>query len=146
MTPESQVLKFIKDFFFYDRGIYLTRRNAGTARKGNYVIKVGEAGESDYFGTIDFLFCPKCGKQTGRGVSLYIEAKSAKGRLTEQQREFLGRMTRLGAVAIVAKPIPDQYDPTGFSALKRQLDRIRERICGDCQRIENEGGAENGAR
>lgn len=137
MTPESQVMRFIKSFFDYDPGIYLTRRNAGVITKGNRHIKLGEVGESDWFGVIDYLFCPKCGKQTGRGTALFIEAKSAKGKLTEAQREFLGRMRRLGAVAIEARPIPDKYDPTGFTALRRQLNAVRERICLDCQERED---------
>lgn len=133
MTPESQVMRFIKSFFEYDPGIYLTRRNAGVITKGNRHIKLGEVGESDYFGVIDKTFCPECGKQTGEGTALFIEAKSAKGRLTEQQREFIGRMRRLGAVAIVAKPVPDEHDPTGFCALRRQLAAIRQRACADCR-------------
>ena len=133
MTPESHVMRFIKSFCEYDHGLYLTRRNAVVITKGNRHIKLGEVGESDFFGVIDKTFCPECGKQTGRGVALFIEAKSARGRLTEQQREFIGRMRCLGAVAIVARPVPDKYDPTGFRALGRQLEAIRERACADCQ-------------
>ena len=140
MTPESHVMRFIKSFFEYDPGIYLTRRKAGVITKGNRHIKLGEVGESDYFGVIDKTFCPKCGKQTGAGTALFIEAKSARGRLTEQQREFIGRMRRLGAVAIVARPVPDEHDPTGYCALRRQLSAIRERACADCQnKTDHEG-------
>lgn len=132
-TPESEVMGFIRSFFAYDRGVYISRNNVGAIKRGNgRFVRFGMPGESDWRGVIDKTFCPVCGKLTGRGVALFIEAKAARGRLSEMQREFLGAMRRLGAVAIVAQPKPGPDDPTGYRALRRQLERIRDRPCDRC--------------
>ena len=137
-------MRFIRDFFRFDRGIYLTRNNVGAIQRGNRFVQFGAPGESDWRGVIDKTFCPFCGKQTGRGVALFIEAKAARGRLSENQKEFLGRMTRLGAVAVVAQPKPAKDDPTGYRALQRTLERIRDRACPECQAAKEKGHVENG--
>lgn len=132
-TPEGDVMTYIRGFYQYDRGIYLTRNNVGAIKRGDgRYVRFGAPGESDWRGVIDKTFCPVCGKQTGRGVALFIEAKAARGRLSAQQKEFLGAMRRLGAVAIVAQPKPGPDDPTGYKVLRRQLESIRDRVCPDC--------------
>lgn len=138
MTPEGEVMRFIRDFFRFDRGIYLTRNNVGAVKRGNRFVQFGAPGESDWRGVIDRTFCPYCGRLTGRGVALFIEAKAPRGRLSENQKEFLGRMTRLGAVAVVAQPKPDRDDPTGYRALRRTLERIRDRACPECLKQQSE--------
>ena len=87
---------------------------------------------SDFFGVIEATRCPRCGKVTGTGVALFIEAKGPKGRLTVPQREFLGAMKRLGAVTLVAQPKPSKDDPTGFLTLKKELDKVKQRYCLEC--------------
>jgi len=149
VTPEAEVMRFIRNFFMFDRGIYLTRNNVGAVKRGNRYVHFGAPGESDWRGVVDKTFCPFCGKQTGRGVALFIEAKAAKGRLSAPQKEFLGAMRRLGAVAVVAQPVPAEDDPTGYRALRRTLERIRDRACAECQAKKDEtqkGRAENGEK
>lgn len=132
MTPEAEVMAYIKNYFKFDRGVYLTRHNVGAVTRGNRVIRFGSAGESDFFGVIEATRCPRCGKVTGTGVALFIEAKGPKGRLTVPQREFLGAMKRLGAVTLVAQPKPSKDDPTGFLTLKKELDKVKQRYCLEC--------------
>ena len=142
MTPEGEVMAYIRDFFKFDRGVYLRRNNVGAIKRGNRFVRFGEPGESDWTGIVDRTFCPYCGEQTGgldpdgmgNGIPLFIEAKSARGRLTPEQKEFLGAMRRrFNAIAIVARPVPGPGDPTGFKALRKQLERIRDRPCIVCK-------------
>ena len=133
MTPEGEVMAYIRDFFKFDRGVYLTRNNVGAIKRGEgRFVRFGAPGESDWRGVLDKTVCPVCGEVTGTGVAVFIEAKSARGRLSADQKEFIGKMRRLGAVAIVAKPVPAPDDPTGFKALRKQLERIRDRPCIVC--------------
>ena len=145
MTPEGEVMAYIRDFFKWDPGIILSRNNVGAIKRGEgRFVRFGTPGESDWRGVIDKTFCPYCGKQTGEGKALFIEAKSARGRLSPEQKEFLGKVTRLGAIAIVAKPVPGPDDPIGFRALKRQLERIRERPCPECGKRHEERSKADG--
>lgn len=141
-TPEGEVMVYIRDFFKYDPGISLDRHNVGGIKMRGRQIQFGTVGESDYSGAIDKTFCPVCGKQTGRGVALYIEAKAARGRLSEAQKIFLSEKARLGAITLVAQPKPGKDDPTGFRHLRRQLEQIRERTCDTCRKEKdrNENG------
>ena len=77
-------MAYIKNYFKFDRGVYLTRHNVGrNTRKPCHTFR--KRGESDFFGVIEATRCPRCGKVTGTGVALH-QAKGPKGRLTVPQR------------------------------------------------------------
>lgn len=139
-TPEGEVMAFIRNFFKYDQGISLDRHNVGSVRfRGDQHVQFGTVGESDFSGVVDKTYCPVCFRQTGRGVAIYIEAKAARGRLSEAQKIFLREKERLGAITLVAQPKPSKEDPTGFKHLRQQLERIRERTCLVCPEPAKEG-------
>lgn len=142
-TPEGEVMIFIRNFFKYDPDVDLDRHNVGSVRfRGDHHVQFGTVGESDWSGVIRKTFCPVCGKLTGEGVALYIEAKGPRGRLSEAQKTYLGRKARFGAITLVAQPKPSKEDPTGFRHLRKQLERIRERTCDTCRKEKdrNENG------
>jgi hypothetical protein len=75
----------------------LFRRNVGAARrKGGGLVRFGLPGMSDVHG----ILAP-----SGRVIE--IECKTATGRLTEAQQNWLAMVTKFGGLAIVARSIDD---------------------------------------
>lgn len=133
-TPERSVMDCVTNFYAYDPNVRVIRHNVGAKKFDNRWIRFGVKGESDFSGVIRVIRCPVCGKEAGRGVALFIECKSAKGRLSPEQEDFLADMRRLGAVTYVARPTPSEEDPTGFLTLKKELAGLSWRFCSpECE-------------
>jgi hypothetical protein len=93
--PESEVLRACLDYLAA-RGIFAWRNNTGAVRvEGNRFIRFGVKGSPDILGVMP------------DGRILCIECKSAKGRLTPEQREFGAAVLRRGGVYVVARGIED---------------------------------------
>ena len=114
---ESQFQKEILKAFKDDPNIKIFRRNIGGTKKenGDYV-RYGEAGQSDLYGWIVEHRCPFCNRLQ-EGTHFEIELKSADGKLTDKQKNWLEMVARNNGIAIVLRPI--ESDPVG----------LRERIC-----------------
>jgi hypothetical protein len=93
--PESEVLRACLDYLAA-RGIFAWRNNTGGARvEGNRFIRFGVKGSPDILGVMP------------DGRILCVECKSAKGRLTREQREFGEAVLRRGGVYVVARGVED---------------------------------------
>jgi len=97
-TPEGLVLGAIMDYL-KARQIYAWRNNSGAVKVGtpeaSRYVRYGRKGSSDILGILD------------DGRFLAIEVKSAKGKATPEQVEFLADITKRGGVAFVARSIED---------------------------------------
>ena len=143
LLPEKEVVKAVQNHFFADPNVKVWRRNVGAVTLDDRFIKFAEAGQADFWGIIGELRCPHCGDVLATGVHLEIECKSATGRLSRSQSDFLDFIRRRGGVAIVARPVPGKDDPTGLRALKVALAAVDKELCASCRRIE-EKRAEKG--
>jgi len=72
-------------------GVYCWRSNVG--RKHNMVF--GKKGSADITGIIK------------GGIRLEIEVKDAKGKVSEEQQEFLDTIKKFGGIALVARGLDD---------------------------------------
>lgn len=71
---QNSIMRLLKK-----HGIYHWRNNTGVTKIGNRIVSFGKKGSSD-------IFCFR------RGMFVAIEVKSATGKLTESQREFLKKV------------------------------------------------------
>jgi hypothetical protein len=95
MTQEGSVVKACEDYLTYC-GAFVWRNNTGCLRdRNNRPVYFGKPGSSDVIGVLP----------GGRFIG--VECKSAKGKLTEKQKEFLARVEELGGLAIVARSVDD---------------------------------------
>lgn len=120
MTPESIVQKSIVDYLRACHLGVIRRVNAGVAKVGNAPthpwakdtrrrIQLAEAGHSDLVVELD---------RDTRNV--FIEVKSATGRPTALQLQFLARQRERGHVAFIARSPWDVYEAlteAGFKGL-----------------------------
>ena len=134
--PEREVVKAVQNHFARDPNVRVWRRNVGAVALDDRYVRFGEAGQADFWGIVSEVRCPHCEKVIGRGVHLEIECKSATGRLSQYQKDFLKCVAMRGGIAVVAQPKPTEEDPTGFRILKTTLARIGRELCDDCRRAE----------
>lgn len=132
--PEKEVVKAVQNHFARDPNVRVWRRNVGTVPMDDRYVRFGEAGQADFWGIVSEVRCPHCEKVIDRGVHLEIECKSAAGRLSQLQKDFLKVVAMRGGIAVVAQPVPTEDDPTGFRGLKTKLARIGRELCEDCRR------------
>lgn len=133
ILPESEVVKFVENHFRYSNNVLVSRHNVGAKKIDNRFIRFGTAGEPDFIGIIAAVHCPSCGAVVAEGVYLAIECKKADGTLRENQRLWLRKYQDYGAITCVARPVPSEFDPTGFKALREQLESLELAICRDCE-------------
>ena len=101
------------------------RTQLPSGRKG--FIRFAEAGQSDLWGRIVQHWCPVCNRLQ-EGKHFEIELKSAKGKLTPEQEQWIGFVNANNGVAIVLRPI--ESDPVG---LRQRICRLFERaLCPRC--------------
>ena len=119
---ERELLREIMKAFEHDAIITLHRRNVGGMQnnKGQFV-RFGEPGQSDLFGTIKAYRCHVCGMLC-EGITLEIEVKSAKGKLTAKQVAWQEKVRQNNGVAITVRPT--ENDPVG---LWQRVTRLVER-------------------
>lgn len=135
VLPESKVLKAIEKYFAFDKDIMLRRRNVGGAMKGNRFIKFGNAGESDLWGIVKCVKCPRCGEMLGEGVHVEIEVKRYKGKLSPLQCDYLRKVYNMGGIAILAEPLPSPEDPSGIDTMLNKLDwKLKFKMCHVCKK------------
>lgn len=98
MTPEGATLNAILDYLRL-RHIFAWRNNTGAAKVGeggnSRFIRYGLKGSSDILGCLD------------DGRILAIEVKAPKGRVTQEQTDFLASIKKRGGVAFVARSVED---------------------------------------
>ena len=133
MTREADVLKYVENYFKLDKNVKIWRQNAGVAFRGDHPVRLAEEGASDLIGIVGKVQCPDCGRVIAEGVFLAIECKGTEGRLSPTQERWLREIQSLGAIIVLAKPIPTENDPTGFEALKYTLARVGFEQCADCR-------------
>ncbi|WP_010261112.1 VRR-NUC domain-containing protein [Treponema primitia] len=94
-TPESKVLRACLKFL-EDMGFYVWRNGVGAVqiRPGQFY-RFGKPGSSDILGVLP------------GGKILAVECKADKGRLSDNQKEFLKAVESLGGVVVVAKGTKD---------------------------------------
>lgn len=91
-TPESLVLSAVLKVLRYDRRVaWACRMNSGAVKMENRFVRFGTSGLPDVIGF------------TTDGRFLAIECKAEKGKLTENQRQFLRRAMESGCLAGVAR-------------------------------------------
>jgi hypothetical protein len=99
-APESSILTSIMAWLFWQKGIvWYQRMNSGA-----YQVGEGRARRYVRFG---FKGCPDILGQLSDGRLLAIECKTRTGRLSDDQRAFLGRVESGNGIAIVARSISD---------------------------------------
>lgn len=89
---EHEIQKEIMDFL-QQIGVKCWRNNVG--RKHN--LYFGLKGSGDILGITNKLF------KKGQGKFLSIEVKGEKGKISDEQKEFMFMVNKAGGVAIVAK-------------------------------------------
>jgi len=128
LMSESQFQKEILKAFKDDPNIKIFRRNIGGTKKenGSYV-RYGQTGQSDLYGWIVEHRCPFCNRLQ-EGTHFEIELKSADGKLTDKQKEWLEMAARNNAIALLLRPI--ESDPM---RLRERIVRLLEReLCPTC--------------
>ena len=95
MTEEGAVVKVCLEYLnIY--GAYVWRNNTGCLKdKTERPVFFGKPGSSDILGVLP----------GGRFIA--VECKSKKGKLSENQKDFLAEIERLGGLAIVARSVDD---------------------------------------
>jgi hypothetical protein len=94
MGPESAVLRACREYLAL-RGHFVVRINGGAFK----TVGGGWARCSDTPGTPDLMGCARDGR------ALAVEAKSAKGRLSERQKQFREAWVERGGIYVVARNI-----------------------------------------
>jgi hypothetical protein len=95
MTQEGSVVKACLEYLTY-YGAFVWRNNTGGLRDAkNRMVFFGKPGSSDIIGVLP----------GGRFIA--CECKTAKGKLSEKQKEFLARVEEFGGLAIVARSVDD---------------------------------------
>ncbi|MGI5831401.1 MAG: hypothetical protein ACOX6D_02550 [Thermoguttaceae bacterium] len=133
--PEKEVVNAVQNHFDAEPNVKVFRRNVGAVTLDDRFVKFAQAGQADLWGIIKELRCPHCGDVLATGVHLEIECKSATGRLTPAQNEFLKFIRNSGGVAVIAQPVPTADDPTGFRTLKTTLASVDKEVCQSCSRL-----------
>ena len=100
MKPENQIQQEILYFLHLVPAVKFFWRNNTGAVKAQYkgksrFIRFGEAGLSDILGILN------------DGKFLAIEVKTAKGKLTEKQEDFLNTVIRANGVGFIARSVKD---------------------------------------
>jgi len=95
MTEEGAVVQACLEYLgIY--GAFVWRNNTGSLKdKINRPVFFGKPGSSDILGLLP----------GGRFIA--VECKSKKGKLSENQKDFLAEVERLGGLAIVARSVDD---------------------------------------
>jgi len=132
LMSESDFQKAILNAFKDDDNIKMFRRNVGAARtvqsngkKG--FIRFAEAGQSDLWGWIVQYMCPFCNRKC-EGTHFEIELKSADGKLTPAQEDWLVMVAESNGIALVLRPI--ESDPVGLR--QRVCTLLERRLCPKC--------------
>ena len=90
---QRQILQWLE--YHRKRVPMFWRNNSGAIKLENRFIRFGAVGSSDILGILN------------DGRFLAIEVKSAKGKLTESQKNFLANVNDAGGLGIVARSIED---------------------------------------
>ena len=88
-------------------GLRLFRRNVGTLFTADgRPVRVGVPGESDLQGWRTITITPD---MVGTRIAQFVavEVKTARGTLTQEQRDYLRTVSDAGGVAVVARSLPD---------------------------------------
>jgi hypothetical protein len=95
MTEEGAVVKACLEYLeIY--GAFVWRNNTGALKdKRERPVFFGKPGSSDILGLLP----------GGRFIA--VECKSAKGKLSEKQKEFLANVEEMGGLTIVARSVDD---------------------------------------
>ena len=127
-TPESAILRAVRLAVGALPGVVLWRNSVGVAR---YVGRGGRAGAVPYglqrgaSDAVGVLSVAIPGIARPVGVALFIEVKSARGRLTEEQALFRDLVVRLGAVHLTVRSAEEAV--AGVVAARDALEgRVRE--------------------
>jgi hypothetical protein len=92
---EAEVLRACLDYLAV-RGIFAWRNNSGAVPlEGGRFIRFGYKGSPDILGILP------------GGKMLCIECKSARGKLSEEQKNFKVRVEKSGGIYIIARGIED---------------------------------------
>ena len=95
MTPEGAIVKACLEYLNL-KGIFAWRNNSGALRdKTNRPVMFGKPGSADILGILP------------GGKFICVECKAGKGKPTEKQKEFLGRISKMGGCAILAWSVND---------------------------------------
>jgi len=112
MTPEGATLNAILEYLRI-RHVFAWRNNTGAAKVGegrdSRFIRYGLKGSSDISGCLD------------DGRMLAIEVKAPRGRVTQEQTDFLESISKRGGVAFVARSVED-VEKAIFSEKKGGID------------------------
>jgi len=129
---EHQFQKWILEAFAGHRNILMFRRNVGATvikqpAGKNRFIRFSEAGQSDIWGIIKEYRCPACGKPQW-GVHFEIELKSAKGKLSEPQEQWLKTVGEFNGNVLVLRP--EGREPFG---IRERIERLLYAFkCPEC--------------
>lgn len=98
-TPEGLIVNACLEYLHL-RGIFSWRNNSGAAtikgsRGSDRFIRFGKVGSSDIIGVMP------------DGRFLAIECKTARGKLSTPQEDFLSSVLKRGGVAFVARSVED---------------------------------------
>jgi len=95
-TPEGEVIQAVEEYLkLTDLPIW--RNNSGAVKKGNSFIRFGKTGTSDFIGFDE---------RTGRIIAIECKRPNG-GRLSDEQKDFLGRVACAGGIAITARSLDE---------------------------------------
>lgn len=97
IIKERDIQKQILDWLRYNKVFCYKHNSSGIIKPNGSYIPTGMRGISDIIGIL-----PNSG-----GQFLAIEVKRKKGRLTQEQAEFIENINRAGGVAFVARGLED---------------------------------------
>lgn len=134
---ERDVVKFVMNYFAFNKNVTVWRRNTGALPVGKRFIRFGAPGMSDIYGIVRRTVCPICGRAVRYGVHIEIECKKYGGRLSAAQKDYLAEITQMNGKAVVAIPKPTQNDPTGFKAISTTLASLETDTCKSCRSVQS---------
>ena len=99
MTPEGHVVKACLDYL-RSQGVTAWRNNTGATRITDYrgrerFIRYGHVGSSDIIGYLP------------NGIALFVECKTATGKLSKEPRDFLCAARDAGCFAVMVRSVED---------------------------------------
>lgn len=110
MTPEARIQREIM-LALSQNGCIVWRQNTGQAWQGRQIHKVQDQITLAQCRPVHFGLCKGSsdilGIQTKTGKFLAVEAKTAKGRVTQEQENFLLAVNRAGGIGFVARSAED---------------------------------------
>ena len=128
LMSESEFQRHVLAAFKDDPNITIHRRNVGGIKKeDDSYVRFGEAGQSDLWGIISEYRCPFCNRPQ-EGVHFEIELKSATGKLTAKQEQWINTVKAYNGIAIVLRPI--ESDPVGLRG--RICELLYRHLCPKC--------------